>query len=260
MHDDLADDRILRVDLLGTTRIAFGHVRIDARLSQTAITIFAILLLQRDDRTDREQLAYELWPDRTEADARANLRRQLYLLQNELPPVVRRNIRCDSRSITWADRDLAWVDVAEFERLAAEPGGVEAAIYTYKGEFMPRVEIEWAVATRERLASEFRSGLERAMRQRIGCGDWIAALRYVEQLLQQDPYREHALRQLMTLRYRLGDRAGALAVYHDFCRRIRAELDVDPMPETVRCHEAIVRGESATAASAFEPEPALRYA
>ena len=60
------------------------------------------------------------------------------------------------------------------------------------------------------------------------------------------------MRQLLTLRYRAGDRAGALAYYRRFCERLRAEFDVEPMPETVACCQAIVRG------TACRREPAHR--
>ncbi|MBD5654471.1 MAG: hypothetical protein IAI50_04740 [Candidatus Eremiobacteraeota bacterium] len=259
MHDDyVTGDCELRVDFLGTTRIAYGPVRIDARLSQNALLIFGMLLLQRDERLDREQLAFTLWPDHAESDARANLRRQLYLLQHALPDAVREQLRCDARSITWAERESVRIDVADFERLGAEPGGVEAAASIYRGDFMPRVDHEWALDLRQRLASDFRCALERATRQCVGRGDWAAALRYLERLLGSDPWRENTLRDMMMLRYRLGDRAGALAVYQDFRRRVKAELDVDPMPETIRCHDAIVRGEPTRETIAFEP--ILQYA
>jgi DNA-binding SARP family transcriptional activator len=259
MHNDhFADHDVLRVNFLGTTRISYGASRIDARLSASALLIFAMLLLKPDERTDREQLAYTLWPDHTESDARANLRRKIYLLQQELPLAVRRQIHCDVRSITWRDRELAWVDVIEFDRLGAEPGGVEAAISTYKGQFMAGHDCEWAVALRERLASDFRSNLERAIQQCIGRGDSAAALRYVEQLLVQDPWREDTIRHQMMLRYRLGDRAGALAVYQQFRKRIKIELEVDPMPETIRYHESIARGDDLGYEASFEP--ILQYA
>jgi DNA-binding SARP family transcriptional activator len=67
-------------------------------------------------------------------------------------------------------------------------------------------------------------------------------LRYVELLLGADPWREDALRELMLLRYRLGDRAGALSYFRDFSGRLKSEFDADPMPETMRCRELIARG------------------
>jgi DNA-binding SARP family transcriptional activator len=70
----------------------------------------------------------------------------------------------------------------------------------------------------------------------------VNALEYVEQLLVHDPWREDALRDLLTLRFNAGDRAGALAYYRAFCKRLGAEFGVDPMPETVKCVEAIARG------------------
>ena len=45
----------------------------------------------------------------------------------------------------------------------------------------------------------------------------------------------------MELRFAAGDRAGALADFDRFAKRLRAELGTDPMPETIAVHDAIRR-------------------
>jgi DNA-binding SARP family transcriptional activator len=84
-----------------------------------------------------------------------------------------------------------------------------------------------------------RRNLETAIRRRREAGDTVGALRYVEDLLAHDPWREDVLRDLMDLRWRIGDRAGALATFRDFSRRLRTELAADPMPETVHVVQTI---------------------
>ena len=60
-------------------------------------------------------------------------------------------------------------------------------------------------------------------------------------MLEIDPFREDALRQLMAVRYEAGDRSGALQTYEQFARRLREELGVEPMPETAALREAVIR-------------------
>jgi len=235
---DISASEALRVHLLGPTRISVG-TRIDQRFSPAALLLFAMLVLRRDEPHNRAELAFTLWPDREEKDARANLRRQLYLLQNALPLSVRRQLVCEPRFVAWTSNAHEWIDVVEFERHSAVPDGHEAAIYLYGGDFMPQVDHEWFAARRAGLQALMRRNLEDAIRRREAQGDFIATLRYVEALLEREYWREDILRKFMQLRCLVGDRAGALAAYNTFCRRIRSELDVEPMPETVRFKERL---------------------
>jgi DNA-binding SARP family transcriptional activator len=62
---------------------------------------------------------------------------------------------------------------------------------------------------------------------------------------------ERALRRAITLLDRLGDRAGALRLYDEFARRLRAEYDAEPSRETLAMAAALRTG-------APLPEPAPR--
>jgi DNA-binding SARP family transcriptional activator len=71
----------------------FGPMRCDVdgsplRLPPRAkfISAWAYLLLHADNPLPRAALAYTIWPDHPEREARANLRRGLHRLQSILPP------------------------------------------------------------------------------------------------------------------------------------------------------------------------------
>jgi DNA-binding SARP family transcriptional activator len=230
-------EHALRVHLLGVTRVGCGATRIDMRLSTSSLLILAMLLQRSDEPVRRDELAFRLWPDREEKHALANVRRNLYRLQAELPPPLRGRISSTARHLMWVTGTDDWIDVREFERWSARPDGLEAALHLYTGEFMPRIDHEWCNGERSRLAAAYRRILEDVIRRRKAAGDFIATLRYAEALLEADPWREDVLCTFMELRWRLGDRAGALAAYRDFCGRIKAELGVDPLPETKRFKE-----------------------
>jgi LuxR family maltose regulon positive regulatory protein len=202
-----------------------------------------MLITRPGETLKREELAFRIWPDHPEDDARANLRRHLYLLQRALPSSAKPRILADARSVCWAAGAAAWLDVSEFERLSAAPDGVEAAIDSYAGDFLPHVDHEWVSGVRSRLRALLYRDLERAIALRRAQDDLIGSLRYVEKLLMYDPWREDAICDLMLLRYRIGDRAGALASYREFRHRLRDEFGVDPMPETVGFHDIVVRGQ-----------------
>ncbi|MGP6158802.1 MAG: AfsR/SARP family transcriptional regulator [Vulcanimicrobiaceae bacterium] len=242
--NERAQHPTLRVRLLGATQISYGDRRLDQYLTPRTLLLLAALIKHQGEPLSREQLAFTLWPDHNEDEARANLRRHLYQLARVLPPQEAPWVVSDAKTVSWPARHDAWADVAEFERLS-EANEPEAALALYRGELLPRIDHEWVAAARAALHGMACRHLERAIVQRRERGDLTTCLEHVEHLLALDPWREDMLRALMYLRFRKGDRAGALAAYRDFCRRLRFEFDVDPMPQTERCHELIARGQAA---------------
>jgi len=233
---------LVTVRLLGPPRISCGGMRIESGLSGHALLLLAMLVTRKDEILDRDEIAFTLWPDAAESDARAALRRHVYKLNQALPPSPRRWLTCNTRTIGWAPRAETWVDVDDFERLSDSAETLESAAALYRGDFVPYVDHEWSTAMRERLRRRAHRVFDQVANQCSAAGDVTGALHYLEQLLDHDPWREDAVRRLMLLRYRIGDRAGALAHYRSFCARLRSEFEVDPMPETAKCFEAIARG------------------
>jgi DNA-binding SARP family transcriptional activator len=232
----------LHVRLLGGPRIVSSHTRSGMWLAAQTLLVFATLVTRKNEVLDREEVAFTLWPDFSEGDARAALRRHLYNLHQALPPSARPWLHCDSKTICWARSDETYVDVTEFERLSENPETFSLAAKVYAGDFLPRVDHEWASTIRERLRRRACRVLEQLISLCRSNGDNLSALDYVEQLLLQDPWREDAIRDLLMLRFNAGDRAGALAYYRGFCKRLDAEFGIGPMPETAKCAEEIARG------------------
>ena len=232
----------LSVQLFGAARIVHGPSQRGTRLPAQTLLLLAMLTTRKHELLDREEVAFTLWPDSSESEARASLRRHLHKLHQALPQSARPWIVCDAQTLTWGPSDETFVDVAEFERLSETPQTFGQAAKLYTGDFLPRLDHEWASSLRERLRRRIVHVLEQLIAQcRVNC-DRSGALEYVEQLLGHDPWREDALRDLMLLRFSAGDRAGALAYYRSFCQRLGSEFGVEPMPETVKCLEAIARG------------------
>ena len=87
MHtvEETAGREVLRVRLLGELDLRFGSRPLPALESGRAETLLAFLLLNRDAAQPRQRLAFLLWPDSTEAQARTNLRHVLHNLRRALP-------------------------------------------------------------------------------------------------------------------------------------------------------------------------------
>src|SRR5205814_5240184 len=63
--------------------------------------------------------------------------------------------------------------------------------------------------------------------------------RWARRALEISPYDESALRRLLCVLDEAGDRADAMQEYEAFGRRLRADLDLDPAPETTCVAETI---------------------
>jgi DNA-binding SARP family transcriptional activator len=231
----------MRIQLFGSAAVTCGGRRVDGRLAQSTLLLLARLVVRPGWAHRRDELAFELWPDHAERDARANLRRHLYVLHTELPPAAAAQFEATTKTVAWHAHD-AWVDVNEFVRLSETAEGAEAAAYLYGGAFLAHVDHEWANGRRETYRQAYCRALERSIERRRAFDDVVGALRSVEALLQADPWREDMLREQMVLRTRIGDRAGALAAYDGFSRRITRELAAQPMAETIARRDAIAAG------------------
>jgi DNA-binding SARP family transcriptional activator len=255
-----AERQTLRIFLLGQPRFdAHGEPHKFSAPPKT-LPLLAYLLLHRSRPVNRDKLAFTLWEDDAEDDARTNLRRHLYHLQHALPapPADRPWLIADGESVQWNPAADCWLDVADFERLAASPDERERAAELYAGDLVEPLYDEWLYAERDRLRNLYLATLGALVMEYRGRRDFAAAASSAQRLLATDPWREDMLRQLMAVRYEAGDRAGALQSYDRFSDLLRKEMDVDPMPETASLRDVILRNGSLpdSAAPRNESEPA----
>jgi DNA-binding SARP family transcriptional activator len=68
----------LSVRLFGELELQLGDVRLPRLDLARARSLLAYLLLNRDAPQSRERLAFLLWPDSTESQARTNLRHLIH--------------------------------------------------------------------------------------------------------------------------------------------------------------------------------------
>ena len=104
----------LEIHLLGDFRL----VSADAPLSQLPTprvqALLAYLVLHRDAPQPRQRLAFLLWPDTTDAQARTNLRQLLHTLRQALPDADH-FIHLTAQTLQWRSDAPFRLDVAAFE-------------------------------------------------------------------------------------------------------------------------------------------------
>jgi DNA-binding SARP family transcriptional activator len=184
----------------------------------------------------RDRVVGLLWPELDQTRARTALRKTVH--------AIRRDLGSDS-VLSRGDEEIALspdvltCDAAEFTR-AAETGLLLKALQLYRGELLSGFHL--------RECWEFDRWLEEERtdaRERAAAAAWALAQRMESDQHLSDAAGmarrsvriawtdERALRRALMMLERLGDRAGALRLYDEFARRLRAELETDPSPDTV---------------------------
>lgn len=237
----------LDVHLFGEPRFyADGALR-TVSVPPKAVLLLCVLALKADQPLDRTKLAYTLWPDDAEDEAKGKLRRHLHLLGraiaiDDAPP----QILATNTTITWKSSGACSIDVVEFEQLSRSDDRYESAVPLYAGELLPNFYEEWLEAPRRRLREVQLQNLLKLAEQYAARGEFPKTLEYARAALRIDPWREDAVRFALAARTHLGDRSGAMQEYAQFVTRLREEFDAEPLPETKQIFDAIKVAEPAS--------------
>jgi predicted ATPase/DNA-binding SARP family transcriptional activator len=194
------------------------------------------------------------WPDSDDEHARAALRQSVKFLRLALGDDA--VIRHGEAVLAVSERVIACDAVACLRALRAQQD--DAALALYGGEFLPGFSVagaapeleQWLEGVRRRLAAQVASAATRATQCHADAGNLPQALRCARAALEWAPDDETALRNLMRLLLRCGDRSGALAEYERFRARLAQSLQTEPAAET----QALMRAlRSAAASGARDP-------
>ncbi|MGH4023833.1 MAG: BTAD domain-containing putative transcriptional regulator [Pseudonocardiaceae bacterium] len=146
------------------------------------------------------------------------------------------------------------IDSVRFERLARQgrealPGDPELAAETlrralalWRGEPLADFSFEpFAQAEITRLTELRIAALEDRVEADLGLGRHAALCGELSQAVYEQPLRERLWAQLIRALYRSGRQADALAAYARLREQLTEQLGIDPSPELVRLHEALLK-------------------
>jgi len=246
----------LHISLLGEFQIIYGSGLAPNFSGDRPISLLAYLLLHRQAPVSRQRLAFTLWPDSTESQARTNLRNLYYTLRHTLPDADS-YIAADAMTLQWRNDADVVLDIVEFEKAltAAKTADsiqekinlLEEAISIYNGDLLPGNYDDWIIPWREELRQAFLDTMQQLVELQEEVGEYRAAARIAQRLIQQDSLDEPAYVQLMRLYARNGDRAGVRRVYESCVVALRRELDLEPSPATQAAYEELLRLPDASA-------------
>ncbi len=226
----------------------------------------------------RDVLLAMLWPELDQAHARNALSQAVHALRKALAPEV---LLARGEEELGINAQRLWCDVVEFEA-ALEAGEAERALEIYNGGLLNGFHVS-DVPDFERWLDEERDHLRRlacnaaqllADKEAVA-GNLGGAARWALRLTALSPYDETAVRRLVELLDRMGDRSGAIRAYEEWERRLGRDLDVEPssatqrLIERLRTHRAPARQDPGTpewatagtlAANEYHPKPVSRLA
>ncbi len=232
------EESMLHIALLGRYDIHLNEEPIELKLRPVQ-NLLAYLLLHRDKRHRREQLAGILWPDYTEASARKNLRNTLYRLRQAIGEGY---LAADRSSVAFNVDTAFWLDVAQLEQ-AASAEEIEAIIQAaglYQGELLPGYYEDWVLWERERLQALFERLMVDLLQRLIGAGRWSESQTWAEHWIAQGQAPEQAYRALMLAHAAQGDHGSMVQAYRRGRLALKEMLGVAPSPETERLYQDLL--------------------
>ncbi|MGH9280640.1 MAG: ATP-binding protein, partial [Acidimicrobiales bacterium] len=247
----MTSDRGVRIRMFGELDIRVDGGPMPPLDSARARSLLAYLLLHDGAPQSRPRLAFMLWPDSTEGQARTNLRHLLHTLRSAAPALAP-HLEVTPQTLRWHGDGACWTDASAFDAAlaraaAADPAGdaelaaLGEAVDLYGGDLLDGNYDEWLLEERGRFRDRYLWALRRVAGLLAGRRDHGEALRLGRELQRLDPVREDTYRLLMRIHDAAGDRASAVRTYHECVSTLRRELGVEPSEETGRAYAALTR-------------------
>ena len=206
------------IRLLGEVGAAVDGQVVPVLATQRMTRLVARLTLAGGAWVSRDQLARELWPDSTAAQARTNLRKLIHNLRRSLPgpPHV---VDAAGDRVRWSAGPAVWVDVVAFLDALAQ-GDPAGAMGSFGGDLLPGCDDDWVVAERERLRRLAVEALASLADSADAAGRDTEVVEHARRLQRIDPLHERACRLLMQALTRQGERGEALRSYERLAERL----------------------------------------
>lgn len=213
-----------------------------------AQTLFAYLLLGRDQAQPREALASALWGDRVTSRSRKALRQALWQLQQALQHAGHPQLlTADEHMVLLRSSPDLRADLDEVEQAAralndhpaarlppALHGRIDRAQMLSRQELLTGWPDEWCAWPREGVRALHLEFLERLLKHHQAGDQPRQVLAVCAAILRVDPAHEVAHRAAMGAHHALGNRPAALRQFQRCRQTLRDELQAEPEAATLQ--------------------------
>lgn len=195
----------------------------------------------------RDTLLALLWPDLDAAHGRNALSQALHRIRTSLGRGV---LVMQGRESLGVSPRLFSCDATAMEK-HLEEGQVARALGLYAGDFLAGVHVsgvapefdDWIVTERERLQRRAFNAVLVLIDVEEKSGSEQAVIQWLRRARAMRPCDETICRRLIEALAGAGDRAGALAEYETFARRLLDEYGLRPSAPTRAIHDALRRSQ-----------------
>jgi predicted ATPase/DNA-binding SARP family transcriptional activator len=245
----------LKLLLLGPPHIELddAEVVVDTR---KAVALLAYLALT-GQRERRDTIAALLWPDYSQVNARASLRRTLstmnkalrgrhLIIERETLELSTTGLLVDVRLFKGYNDECLLHGHAASEVCRSCVSPLTAAAELYRGDFLAGFTLrdspdfdDWQIYQAESLHRDLATTLEKLARCYAGLSSFDKAIEYARRWLSLDRLHEPAHRYLMLLYAWSGRRANALQQYRECIQALQRDLGVAPLEATTQLYNRI---------------------
>ncbi|MCL6095597.1 MAG: hypothetical protein M1519_07210 [Actinobacteria bacterium] len=232
------DAGIFDIHVLGTFRILRNATRVMLASSPRLQSFLGFLAIHPEEPHNRGYLAWLLWPDSSEQQARTNLRKLLHELTHAHHDLTNELLDLEGKEIA-IRADRCRIDAISFKTKAEAgtlPELIEAA-QLYKGPLLPEVFDNWVFKERDCLQQGYLKVLEGLMALCESRGELREALDYGERLTREDPLKELYWRRLFHIAARVKDGALLKSLWAKCTKILSTELGIPPSPATLEAYE-----------------------
>ncbi len=223
--------------------------------SRVGRSLFAYLVLHRDQEITRDLLAGVFWPDMPDPRARRRLSQALWQVQTHLADcgVGSEYLLTEPHAVRFNATAPYWLDVEAFEDAlagfkslpegaaltASELQELAAKVELYRGDLLSGFYDDWILVEQQRLRQSYLEALGHLAVLYKSRGEFEPALTYARRLALTDPLREDAHREVMRLSFLAGRANDALLQYEVCWSTLQDELGTEPEAATTELFESI---------------------
>lgn len=243
----------LSLSLLGTFQVTLAGQPVHRFRVKTAQALLAYLAVEADRPHHRDTLAGLLWPNVVNAVAINNLRHALSDLRKAIGDTAAAPfLHITRHALQFNSASDSWLDTQAFRNgvQSDDPVQQAQAVGLYRGPFLDGFSLntspafeEWLIVRQQQYHQLAVGALRQLADWHIRRGEYPAAQRHVQHLLELEPWHEQALSLLMELLTLDGRRTEALAQYDAYRRLIDRELGVPPAPELTAQYDRLRAGQ-----------------
>lgn len=254
----------LQITLLGRFHVRLNADPVTDFAADSARLLLAYLALYRDQPQSRDSLAALFWSEQPRDKGLANLRTALTRLRSALSDEDEEHalILSTRHTISLSPAISLWIDVSEFEQLAAAVHAhrhhhlercphcaerMQRMLDLYTNDFLADLHIQsaefdsWQRGYQDQLFETYQEIVQARTAFHLHRGEFNAAAHNARRLLQQHTWHEGAHYQLIQALAGSGRRDAALAQYKRYCTVLQEELGVEPAVEISEFYQQLRR-------------------